>query len=57
MAQDKTTIKINIDLKVPKSWEDLDEKQLRYVFGLIAQGNSEAPQAGNTGKRVFELEA
>lgn len=38
MQQDKTTIKINIDLKVPKSWEDLDEKQLRYVFGLIAHG-------------------
>ena len=38
MQQDKITITINIDLKVPKGWEDLDEKQLRYVFGLIAHG-------------------
>ena len=29
---------INIDLKVPISWEKLSEKQLRYVFGLIAHG-------------------
>lgn len=32
------TITITIELKVPKGWEDLDEKQLRYVFGLIAHG-------------------
>ena len=57
MATGSETITITIDLKVPKSWEDLDEKQLRYVFGLIAQGNSEAPRAGNTGKRGFGLEA
>ena len=36
MQQDKETI--NIDLKVPTSWEKLNEKQLRYVFGLIAHG-------------------
>ena len=36
MLQDKETI--NIDLKVPTSWEKLNEKQLRYVFGLIAHG-------------------
>ena len=29
---------INIDLKVPTSWEKLNEKQLRYVFELIAHG-------------------
>ena len=28
---------INIDLKLPSKWEDLDDKQLRYLFGLIAQ--------------------
>ena len=38
MQQDKTTITINIDLKVPKGWIDLNEKQLRYVFGLMAHG-------------------
>ena len=36
MVHDKETI--NIDLKVPTSWEKLNEKQLRYVFGLIAHG-------------------
>ena len=29
---------ININLTVPTSWEKLSEKQLRYVFGLIAHG-------------------
>ena len=29
---------INIDLKVPTSWEKLSEKQMRYVYGLIAHG-------------------
>ena len=29
---------ININLTVPISWEKLNEKQLRYVFGLIAHG-------------------
>lgn len=28
---------INIDLKLPTKWEDLTEKQLRYLFGLLAQ--------------------
>ena len=31
---------INIDLKIPTRWEDLTEKQLRYLFGLLAQGLS-----------------
>ena len=29
---------INIDLKLPTRWEDLSDKQLRYVFALLAQG-------------------
>lgn len=29
---------ISIDLKLPKKWEDLSDKQLRYVFALLAQG-------------------
>ena len=29
---------ITIDLKAPKSWDELTDNQLRYVFGLIAQG-------------------
>ena len=29
---------ISIDLKLPKKWEDLTDKQLRYVFALLAQG-------------------
>jgi hypothetical protein len=29
---------ITIDLKAPKCWEELTDNQLRYVFGLIAQG-------------------
>ena len=28
---------INIDLKLPTRWEQLTEKQLRYLFGLFAQ--------------------
>jgi hypothetical protein len=34
MQQDK----ISIDLKPPTKWEDLSDKQLRYVFTLLAQG-------------------
>ena len=34
MQQDKITI----DLKLPTKWEDLSDKQLRYVFALLAQG-------------------
>ena len=34
MQQDK----ISIDLKLPTRWEDLSDKQLRYVFVLLAQG-------------------
>ena len=30
--------KISIDLKLPTKWEDLSDKQLRYVFALLAQG-------------------
>lgn len=33
MQQDKITI----NLKLPTKWEDLDDKQLRYLFGLLAQ--------------------
>ena len=29
-----------IDIKLPTRWEDLTEKQLRYLFTLIAQGYS-----------------
>ena len=29
-----------IDIKLPTRWEDLTQKQLRYLFGLIAQGYS-----------------
>ncbi|MBR1474037.1 MAG: hypothetical protein IJ613_00480 [Muribaculaceae bacterium] len=29
---------ISIDLKLPKKWEDLTDKQLRYVFALLSQG-------------------
>lgn len=29
---------ITIDLKSPKGWDELSDNQLRYVFGLIAQG-------------------
>lgn len=34
MQQDK----ISIDLKPPTKWEDLSDKQFRYVFALLAQG-------------------
>ena len=34
MQQDKPTIK----LTVPTGWDKLDDHQLRYVFGLLAQG-------------------
>ena len=30
--------KITIDLKLPKKWEDLSDKLLRYVVALLAQG-------------------
>ena len=29
---------ISIDLNLPTKWEDLSDKQLRYVFALLAQG-------------------
>lgn len=29
---------INIDLKLPTKWEDLTDRQLRYVFALLSQG-------------------
>ena len=29
-----------IDIKLPTRWEDLTQKQLRYLFTLIAQGYS-----------------
>ena len=34
MQQDKPTI----NLTVPTGWDKLDDHQLRYVFGLLAQG-------------------
>ena len=40
MQQDKPTIK----LTVPTGWDKLDDHQLRYVFGLLAQGFP-SPQA------------
>ena len=36
MQQDKPTI----NLTVPTGWDQLNDKQLRYVFGLMAQGFS-----------------
>ena len=33
MQQDK----ISIDLKLPTKWEDLSDKQLRYVFALLVE--------------------
>ena len=36
MVQDKDIPTIN--LTVPTGWEQLDNTQLRYVFGLLAQG-------------------
>ena len=36
MQQDKDNLTIN--LTVPKGWDKLDDHQLRYVFGLMAQG-------------------
>ncbi len=29
---------LNIDLAVPQGWHELNDKQLRYAFGLIAKG-------------------
>ncbi len=29
---------LNIDLVVPRGWHELNDKQLRYAFGLIAKG-------------------
>ena len=37
MATSSKPTVINIDLKLPKKWEDLSDKQLRYLFGLLAQ--------------------
>ncbi|MBQ9556553.1 MAG: hypothetical protein IJV05_10045 [Muribaculaceae bacterium] len=34
MQQDNLTI----NLTVPKGWDKLDDYQLRYLFGLLAQG-------------------
>jgi len=36
MQQDKDNLTIN--LTVPTGWDKLDDYQLRYVFGLLAQG-------------------
>ena|GEM_PF-173234 len=30
--------KLNIDLSLPRGWHELNDKQLRYAFGLIAKG-------------------
>ena len=35
MVQDNKIL--TIDLRVPASWEELTDNQLRYLFGLIAQ--------------------
>ena len=34
------TDNITIYLKLPTRWEELSQKQLRYLFSLIAQGYS-----------------
>ena len=34
---------LTINLTVPASWEELDEKQLRYVFGLMANDKGQKP--------------
>ena len=31
-------LSLHIDLTAPRSWNELDDRQLRYVFGLIASG-------------------
>ncbi len=31
---------MTLDLKLPTRWEELSQKQLRYLFALIAQGYS-----------------
>ena len=36
MQQNKDNLTIN--LTVPTGWDKLDDHQLRYVFGLLAQG-------------------
>ena len=33
-----TGSEINVNLTVPTGWDKLDDHQLRYVFGLLAQG-------------------
>jgi hypothetical protein len=38
MTQDKDNSTINVKLTVPTGWDKLDDHQLRYVFGLLAQG-------------------
>ncbi len=38
MATSSETMVINVDLKLPTKWEDLTDKQLRYLYGLLAQG-------------------
>lgn len=48
MQQDKITI----DLKLPKKWEDLTDKQLRYVFALLAQGFTAAEQAERAFRQI-----
>lgn len=38
MATSSKPTRTNIDLKLPTRWEDLSDKQLRYVFALLSQG-------------------
>ena len=41
-SNSKINVNITIDLKLPTGWEDLTDKQLRFVFGMIAFGMSSA---------------
>ena len=41
-SNSKINVNITVDLKLPTGWEDLTDKQLRFVFGMIAFGMSSA---------------
>ena len=39
-SNSKINVNITVDLKLPTGWEDLTDKQLRSVYGMIAYGMS-----------------
>ena len=41
-SNSKINVNITVDLKLPTGWEDLTDKQLRSVYGMIAYGMSSA---------------